>query len=121
GFPASYITNLKRVTVERRERLRRAFAQGVKVAFGTDAPPDQGLNASEFGAMIGFGLTPLEAIQAATINAADLIGWSDRIGTIEPGKFADLSAFDRDPLSDVLALEHVKLVMKGGQVVKGQR
>jgi imidazolonepropionase-like amidohydrolase len=65
-------------------------------------------------------MTPLEAIRTSTINDADLLGWSDKIGTIEPGKFADLIAVDGDPLTDVTTLERVKFVMKGGDVVKNQ-
>ena len=68
--------------------------------------------------MVKLGLTPLQAIQAATINDADLLGWSDKIGTIEPGKWADMVAVDGDPLADVTTLERVKFVKKGGEVVK---
>jgi imidazolonepropionase-like amidohydrolase len=64
------------------------------------------------------GMTPLQAIQAATVKASELIGWQDRIGTIEVGKFADLIAVDGDPISDITTLEKVKFVMKGGKVVK---
>ncbi len=64
-------------------------------------------------------MTPLAAIQAATLNAADLLGWSDRIGTLEPGKFADLIAVDGDPLSDVRVPENVRVVMKSGELSKG--
>jgi len=71
--------------------------------------------------MVKLGLTPLAAIQAATVNAADLLGWSDRIGTLEPGKYADLIAVEGDPLADVATLEDVKVVLKGGEVVKGVR
>jgi imidazolonepropionase-like amidohydrolase len=63
-------------------------------------------------------LTPLQAIQAATVNDADLLGWSDKVGTIEPGKWADIVAVDGDPLADVTTLERVKFVMKGGEVVR---
>jgi imidazolonepropionase-like amidohydrolase len=77
-----------------------------------------GLNAHEFAVMVKLGLTPLQAIQAATINDADLLGWSDKIGTIEAGKWADIVAVDGDPLADVTSLERVKFVMKGGEVVK---
>jgi imidazolonepropionase-like amidohydrolase len=68
--------------------------------------------------MVRWGLTPLQAIQAATVNAADLLGWADRVGAVEPGKFADLIAVAGDPLQDVTVLEHVGFVMKGGAVVK---
>jgi imidazolonepropionase-like amidohydrolase len=70
--------------------------------------------------MVKYGLTPMQAIQSATTNAADLLGWADRVGSIEPGKFADLIAVQGDPTSDVTLLEHVKFVMKGGQVAKNE-
>jgi len=76
------------------------------------------LNAHEFAVMVKLGLTPLQAIQSATVNAADLLGWQDRVGTLEAGKFADLVAVDGDPLADVSALENVKVVIKGGEIVK---
>jgi imidazolonepropionase-like amidohydrolase len=65
-------------------------------------------------------MTPLQAIQTATVNDADLLGWSDRIGTLEAGKYADIIAVDGDPLKDVTTLQNVKFVMKGGEVVKNQ-
>jgi imidazolonepropionase-like amidohydrolase len=68
--------------------------------------------------MVKLGLTPLQAIQSSTVNAADLLGWSDRVGTLEAGKFADLVAVDGDPLADVSLLENVKVVIKGGEIVK---
>ena len=91
----------------------------MKVGFGTDAAVyPHGLNAHEFAVMVKLVLTPLQAIQAATVNDADLLGWSDKVGTIEPGKWADIIAVDGDPLADVTTLEKVKFVMKGGEVVK---
>ena len=102
-----------------RKNVAHAFASGVKVAFGTDAAVyPHGLNAHEFAVMVKLGLSPLQSIQAATINAADLLGWSDKIGAVEPGKWADIIAVDGDPLQDVTTLERVKFVMKGGEVVK---
>jgi len=98
---------------------KKAFAAGVKIGFGTDAAVyPHGLNAHEFAVYVKLGMTPLQAIQAATINDADLLGWSDKVGTIEPGKWADIVAVDGDPLADVTTLERVKFVMKGGEVVK---
>jgi imidazolonepropionase-like amidohydrolase len=78
------------------------------------------LNAREFAVMVKLGLSPLQSIQSATINAADLLGWSDKMGAVEPGKWADIIAVDGDPLQDVTTLERVKFVMKGGEVVKNE-
>ena len=121
GTPPDLIAKGKEVMPAARKNVARAFAAGVKVGFGTDAAVyPHGLNAHEFAVMVKLGLTPLQAIQAATINDADLLGWSDKVGTIEPGKFADIVAVDGDPLQDVTTLERVKFVMKGGEVVKNQ-
>jgi imidazolonepropionase-like amidohydrolase len=104
-----------------RKNIAHAFASGVKVAFGTDAAVyPHGLNAREFAVMVKLGLTPLQAIQAATVNAADLLGWQGKVGSLEPGAWADLVAVDGDPLKDVTTLERVKFVMKGGEVVKNE-
>ncbi len=103
-----------------RQNIRHAVESGVKIAFGTDAAMfPHGLNAREFSELIAVGLTPLQAIQAATINAADLMGWSKDAGTIEPGKFADLIAVKGNPLQNVSTLEDVKFVMKAGVVYRG--
>jgi imidazolonepropionase-like amidohydrolase len=99
--------------------FKKALAAGVKIAFGTDAGPfPHGTQAIEFEWMTRYGMSPLDAIHAATINGADLIGWSDQIGAIEPGKFADIIAVNGDPLADIKLLEQVKFVMKGGQVIR---
>jgi imidazolonepropionase-like amidohydrolase len=119
GTPAELIAKGREVMPAARKNVARAFAAGVKVGFGTDAAVyPHGLNAHEFAVMVKLGLTPLQAIQAATINDADLLGWSDKVGTIEAGKWADIVAVDGDPLGDVTTLERVKFVMKGGEVVK---
>ncbi len=98
---------------------RKAIAAGVKIGMGTDAAVyPHGLNAHELAVYVRLGMTPLQAIQTATVNDADLLGWSDRIGTLEPGKYADIIAVDGDPLKDVTLLQSVKFVMKGGEVVK---
>ena len=110
---------MRDVTAAMRQNIGKAFAAGVKVAFGTDAAVyPHGLNAGEFHVYVKLGMTPLAAIQTATINAADLLGWSKRVGTLEPGKWADIIAVDGDPTKDVTILEHVKFVMKGGAVYK---
>jgi len=119
GTPPELIAKGREVMPAARKNVARAFAAGVKVGFGTDAAVyPHGLNAHEFAVMVKLGLTPLQAIQAATINDADLLGWSDKVGTLEPGKWADVVAVDGDPLADVTTLERVKFVMKGGEVVK---
>jgi imidazolonepropionase-like amidohydrolase len=119
GTPPELIGKAREVMLAARKNVARAFAAGVKVGFGTDAAVyPHGLNAHEFAVMVKLGLTPLQAIQAATINDADLLGWSDKVGTLEPGKWADVVAVDGDPLADVTTLERVKFVMKGGEVVK---
>ncbi len=102
------------------KNLHDAHAAGVKIAFGTDTfgLSAHGENAQEFRLLVAAGLTPMEAILTATRNAADLIGDSDDIGTIQPGHYADLVAVTADPLADVRALERTDFVMKGGQVVK---
>jgi len=101
------------------QSLRKAVPAGVKIAFGTDAGVSKhGRNADEFELMVKYGMTPVEAIKAATVNAADLLGLSGEIGTVEPGKSADLIAVTGDPLSDVTALKRVEFVMARGEVVR---
>lgn len=119
GFPQKIIEKERLVGRQQRENFKKAVQAGVKIAFGTDAGVyPHGWNAKQFAHMVRWGTTPMQAIQAATVNAADLIGWADRVGALEPGKFADVIAVVGDPLQDVTVLEHVVFVMKGGQVVK---
>jgi len=119
--PPEYIAKGRAAMTAARQNIGHAFAAGVKVGFGTDAAVyPHGLNAHEFAVMVKIGLTPLQAIQAATVNDADLLGWSDKVGTLEAGKWADLIAVEGDPLQDVTTLERVKFVMKGGAVVKNE-
>lgn len=103
-----------------RQNIAIARELGVKIANGFDPASAEahGKNADEIVTATELGLTPLEAIRAATINAADLMGWQDRVGAIEPGKFADLIAVDGNPLVDISVLQNVKFVMKGGAVIK---
>ncbi|MEP7155471.1 MAG: amidohydrolase family protein [Betaproteobacteria bacterium] len=121
NVPPSILAKAKQVLPIARKNLAEAFRAGVPVAFGTDAAVyPHGLNAREFNIYVKLGMTPLQAIQTATINASKLLGWENRVGTIEKGKYADLIAVGGDPLKDVTELERVRFVMKGGQVVKRQ-
>src|SRR5579863_10423791 len=121
------------VTPEIKQRRERVFAGiqdeihmakslGVKMAAGFDAsgPAGQGKNANELLGMTKFGLSPLEAIQAATVNAAELLSWEDKVGALEPALYADVIAVDGDPLADITELQRVKFVMKGGTVVRDE-
>jgi imidazolonepropionase-like amidohydrolase len=99
--------------------LEKAVPAGVKVAFGTDAGVSKhGRNADEFELLVKHGMTPMQAIQAATTNAADLLGLSKEVGSIEPGKSADIIAVTGDPLADVRVLKSVGFVMRAGVVHK---
>src|SRR6266446_4174369 len=119
--PDFLLGKAKAVMPAARQNIAHAFASGVKVAFGTDAAVyPHGLNAHEFAVMVKLGLTPLQAIQAATVNAADLLGWSGKVGSLEPGAWADIIAVEGDPLKDVTTLERVKFVMKGGEVMRNE-
>jgi len=104
------------------DTFRRAVKAGVKIAFGTDAGGfDWNINpAVEFGLRVKYGQTPAEALRSATVTASELLGMQKEIGTIEPGKLADIVAVKGDPLADITALEHVDFVMKGGVVYKKQ-
>jgi len=121
GVPPQMLAKAQEVMPAARKNVAHAFASGVKVGFGTDAAVyPHGLNAHEFAVMVKLGLTPLQSIQAATVNDADLLGWSDKVGVIEPNHYADIIAVDGDPLQDVTMLERVKFVMKGGVVYKSE-
>jgi imidazolonepropionase-like amidohydrolase len=104
-----------------RENFQKAVRSGARMAFGTDGGVyPHGDNAKQFAYMVQYGMTPMQAIQSATIQAAELAGWKEKVGSIEAGKFADLIAVSGDPLADVRALESVGFVMKGGAVVKNE-
>jgi imidazolonepropionase-like amidohydrolase len=110
----------RRYRADRVARLRKAIAAGVKVAVGSDLggyPAE--LNAGEFECMVEAGMTPMQAIQSGTRVGAELLGWEDRIGTVEPGKLADLVAVPGNPLEDISEMKRVSFVMIGGKVVKG--
>ncbi len=101
------------------DMTRRMHAGGVRIAFGTDTGVSaHGDNAQEFALLVQAGLTPLQAIQTATVNAAEHFGLSAEIGTLAPGKAADMIAVSGDPLGDVRVLETVVFVMKGGVIHK---
>jgi imidazolonepropionase-like amidohydrolase len=104
------------------QEVRQAMALGIKIASGFDAgnADRQGRNAEELVALNRRGMPPLEAIRAATINAAELLGWQDRVGAVEAGKYADLIAVEGDPLADISVLRQVKFVMKAGTIVKDE-
>ena len=119
GLPPQIIAKAKEVMPVMKKNLRHAIQQGVPVAFGTDAAVyPHGLNAREFAVLVRMGLTPVQAIQTATVNASGLVGRGDSIGAVEAGKFADLIAVEGDPTKDVTELERIKFVMKGGVVVQ---
>jgi imidazolonepropionase-like amidohydrolase len=121
GYPSAIIEKEKKVGRLQRENFKKAVAAGVKVAFGTDAGVyPHGLNARQFRFMTEWGMTSMQAIQAATVNAADLMGWQEKVGAIAAGRFADIIAVRADPLKDIASLEKVAFVMKGGAVVKNE-
>jgi len=119
GYPDKILEKERSIGKLQRENFQKAVRAGVKIAFGTDAGVyPHGWNAKQFAHMVRWGQTPMQSIQAATVNAAELLGWSDRIGRIAPGYLADIIAVDGDPLADVTKLETVGFVMKDGVVVK---
>ena len=119
GWPAGYLRKNRETTDAQRAGFRKAVKAGVHIAFGTDAGVyPHGLNARQFAYMVNNGMTPMQAIQAATIEGARLLRWDKDVGTIAPGHFADMVAVKGDPLADVRVLEKVDAVMKGGAVVK---
>jgi imidazolonepropionase-like amidohydrolase len=121
-LPPFYQQKMKDVSGVEKQNAIKAIKAGVKVALGTDAAVyPHGLNAHEVDVYVNqFGMSPLQGIQTGTINAADLMGWTDKIGTIEPGKWADIIAIDGDPLKDVKLLQHVPFVMKSGNIYKNE-
>jgi imidazolonepropionase-like amidohydrolase len=122
GLPPMYAEKMKTVTAAMRQNVGKAIQAGVKIALGTDAAVyPHGLNAHEFEVYVKLGLTPLQSIQTGTVNAADLLGWSDRIGSIDQGKFADMIAVSGDPTRDITLLQHPVFVMKGGTVYKNSK
>ena len=119
GLPDKIIAKERELRKNQNANWGRAIKAGVKFAFGTDAGVyPHGLNAKQFGYLRQLPLTSMQMIQMATVNAADLMGWTGKVGAIAPGAFADLIAVQGDPLADVTELERVTFVMKGGKVVR---
>ena len=120
NLPPIYQQKMRDTIVVAKKNIKHAMQSGVKIALGTDAAVyPHGLNAHELDVYVNqMGMTPLAALQSATVNAADLMGWSSKTGSIEPGHWADMIAVDRNPLDDVRVLQHVSFVMKSGVVYK---
>jgi imidazolonepropionase-like amidohydrolase len=119
-LPAFYQQKMKDAIAVAKPNIRRAYEAGVKIALGTDAAVyPHGLNAHELEVYVrDLGMTPLAAIQSATLNAADLMNWTDKTGSIDPGKWADIIAVEGNPLENIKLLQDVKFVMKSGVVYK---
>jgi imidazolonepropionase-like amidohydrolase len=120
NLPAFYKQKMKDVSAVEKANAKKAIAAGVKVAMGTDAAVyPHGLNAHELDVYVNqFGMTPLAALQTATLNAADLMNWTNHVGSLDPGKWADIIAVNGDPLKDIRLLQNVQFVMKAGVVYK---
>src|SRR6202522_481785 len=122
NLPPFYLQKMKDTTVVAKHNLKHAIESQVKIALGTDAAVyPHGLNAHELDVYVNqMGMTPLAALQSATVNAADLMGWSAKTGSLEPGHWADIIAVQSNPLEDVRVLQHVNFVMKSGVVYKSE-
>jgi len=121
-LPAFYQQKMLDVSAVAKKNIKHAMEAGVKIALGTDAAVyPHGLNAHELDVYVNqLGMSPLAALQSATVNAADLMGWTAKTGTLEPGKWADIIGVEKNPMDDVRVLEEVKFVMKAGVVYKGE-
>jgi imidazolonepropionase-like amidohydrolase len=118
-WPADILRKNAETTETQRIGFRKAVAAGVRIAYGTDSGVyPHGMNAMQLPYMVKYGMTPMQAVQSATIRAAELMGWEDRVGSIAPGKYADLIAVEGDALADLRSFMRVGFVMKGGTVYK---
>ncbi|HSX61998.1 MAG TPA: amidohydrolase family protein [Tahibacter sp.] len=118
-YPESMIEKERKVGRIQRESFQRAVKAGVKIAYGTDAGVyPHGDNAKQFAKMTQWGQTPMQALQSATVRAAELLGRSDQVGAVRKGLYADLVAVPGNPLNDIAVMENVSFVMKGGKVEK---
>lgn len=119
-WPEDILRKNTETTEIQRVGFRKAVARGVKVAYGTDSGIyPHGLNAMQLPYMVKYGMSPMQAIQSATISAADLMQWTDSVGSLRPGKYADIIAVEGDALADLRSFGKVGFVMKGGVVYKG--
>jgi imidazolonepropionase-like amidohydrolase len=119
NIPTDFLEHDRNLGEAQRQRFTKALRAGVKMSFGTDAGVcPYGVAARQFAFMVKYGMTPMQAIQAATSNAADLLGKSGLLGSLKSGKYADIIAVSGDPLADIRALEHVTFVMKEGHIYK---
>jgi len=119
GYPEEFQAKMRAIRSSQLANFRKAVTAGVKIAFGTDIGVcDFGTNALEFNLMVQNGMTPMQAIQSATMGSADLLGQAEHLGSLRPGKYADVIAVRTDPLADIRALEDVRFVMKQGVVYK---
>jgi len=122
GWPAGTMRKLRESQVSAERVFRAAHERGVQIVFGTDSGVyPHGLNGHQFASYVRLGMTPLEAIRTSTVVAAACLGWDDRVGSLNVGRFADLVAVEGDPLTDVRVLERPVVVVKGGQVVLDRR
>ena len=119
NMPADFLEHDRELGERHRQNFRKAVQAGVKMSFGTDLGVcPYGTSPKQFAFMVKYGMTPMQAIQSATTNAADLLGHSKELGSIKPGKYADIVAVSGDPLADIRVLENVEFIMKDGKVYK---
>ena len=121
GYPAESVAKGRVLMETRDDNVRRAIQAGVKIAFGSDTIFPHEWAAREFAQLVRLGMSPMDAIRAATWNAAQVLGIEDEVGTLRPGMVADIIAVDGDPLDDITELEQVDFVMKDGQIIKDAR
>ena len=120
GWSPTVMRKMEDTTITQREVFAKAVKAGVKMAFGTDSGVyPHGMGTRQFATMVEHGMTSMQAIAAGTIAAAELMGWEDRVGSLRPGRFADLVAVEGDALADLDLLNDAALVMKGGEIVRG--
>jgi imidazolonepropionase-like amidohydrolase len=122
GWPADTMRKMAEADAASRVTFRKALDGGVRIAYGTDSGVyPHPLVAKQLASYVALGMAAIDAIRSATVVAADCLGWSDRVGSLAPGRFADVVAVDGDPLADVTLLERPAMVVKGGRVVLDAR